>query len=111
MFNAFELLVGRGSITRAECQAVQAQLQVDIESQRLTRLSLNLEQVFLGACELSRACTARFLARSLDLLHVAAAHVAGCTTFVSSDDRQLAVAKTTGLKVVNIKGRLPRQKS
>ena len=36
-------------------------------------------------------------------LHVAAAHAAGCTTLVSVDDRQLAVAKTSGLKIVDIK--------
>jgi hypothetical protein len=48
--------------------------------------------------------TAKLFTRSLDLLHVAAAHAASCRVFVSADDRQLAVAKATGLKVVDIKG-------
>jgi hypothetical protein len=48
--------------------------------------------------------TATLFTRSLDLLHVAAAHAASCRVFVSADDRQLAVAKATGLKVVDIKG-------
>lgn len=107
--NAFELLVGRTLITRDECRAIQAQLRGDLEDQRLMPVSLDLERVFADAGELSRLYTAKFLARSLDLLHVAAAHVAVCRTFVSADDRQLAVAKATGLVVVDIKRRIRRQ--
>ena len=59
--NAFELLVGRGLISREECRVVQAQLDEDIETQRLTRLSLDLDTVFTNAAELSRAHTARAL--------------------------------------------------
>ncbi|MDP3769177.1 MAG: hypothetical protein Q8S13_14290, partial [Dehalococcoidia bacterium] len=62
--NAFELLVGRGLISREECRAVQAQLQQDIDSQRLLRVSLDLDAVFTSARELSRVYTAKFLARS-----------------------------------------------
>jgi predicted nucleic acid-binding protein len=106
--NAFELLVGRGLISREECRVVQAQLYEDIETQRLTRLSLDLDTVFTNAAELSRAHTAKALTRSLDLLHVAAAQVAMCTAFVSADDRQLAVAKALGLAVLDIKRRVRR---
>jgi len=45
------------------------------------------------------------------LLHVAAARVMMCSAFASADDRQLAVAKATGLKVVDIKRRPRRRKS
>jgi len=107
--NAFELLVGRTLITRDECRAIQAHVRDDLENQRLMPVSLDLERVFADAGELSRLYTAKFLARSLDLLHVAAAHVAACRTFVSADDRQLAVAKATGLVVVDIKRRIRRQ--
>ena len=109
--NAFELLVGRGLIGRGECRAVQAQLQQDIDSQRLLRVSLDFDAVFTSARELSRAYTAKSLARSLDLLHVVAAHVAVCTTFVSADDRQLTVPKATGLDTIDIKRRVRRRKS
>ena len=98
-------------ITRDECRAIQAQLRGDLENQRLMPVSLDLERVFADAGELSRLYTAKFLARSLDLLHAAAAHVAVCKRFVSADDRQLAVAKATGLTVVDIKRRIRRQKS
>jgi predicted nucleic acid-binding protein len=103
--NAFELLVGRGLMTRAECRTIHAQLQDDIENHRLVRLSLDLDGVFADAHELSRSYAAKVLVRSLDLLHVAAARAAGCTTFISADDRQLVVAKATGLAGIDIKGR------
>jgi predicted nucleic acid-binding protein len=109
--NAFELLMGRGLIRKEEHRAVQAQLQEDIEGQRLARISLDLERVFRDAGEFSREHSAKFLTRTLDLLHVAAAHVAMCTMFVSADDRQLAVAKATGLKIVDIKRRARGPKS
>lgn len=109
--NAFELLVGRGLITRAECRAIQAHVQEDLESRRLMRVSLDLERVFMDAAELSRLYTAKLLTRSLDLLHVAAAHAAACTRFVSADDRQLAVARASGLEAVDIKRRVRRRTS
>jgi predicted nucleic acid-binding protein len=101
--NAFELLVGRGAITRDERRAIERQLQEDLEAQRLASVSIDLDRVFADATELSRTHTERFLTRSLDLLHVAAARVIECTTFVSADGRQLAVAKATGLTTTDIK--------
>ena len=106
--NAFELLVGRGLITREQCRAILEQLQDDLESHRLVPSAIDLDRVFINASELSRLHTAQLLARSLDLLHVAAAHVMLCTTFVSADDRQLTVAKASGLTVVDIKRRSRR---
>ena len=100
---AFELLVGRGSISREQCRAIQTQLQEDIDSHRLTQFALDLERVFTNASEIARTHTAKSLARSLDLLDIAAAHSAPCTTLVSADDRQLAVVKATGLRTVDIK--------
>ena len=106
--NAFELLVGRAIMTAQESLTIRAQLDDDIENQRLVRLSVDLDRVFADADELSRLYTAKFLSRSLDLLHVAAARVATCTTFISADDRQLAVARATGLAVIDIKRRARR---
>jgi len=96
---------------RFECRAIQAQLRTDIKDQRLLPVSVELEQVFSDASELSRLYTAKHLSRSLDLLHVAAAHLALCTTFVSADDRQLAVAKASGLATIDIKRRPRGQRS
>jgi predicted nucleic acid-binding protein len=101
--NAFERLVGQRLMTREECDSVERQLRDDLDNQRLTRISLDVDAVFAQAVDFSKRYAAKHLARSLDLLHVAAAHGANCTRFVSADDRQLAVAKATGLKVVDIK--------
>jgi predicted nucleic acid-binding protein len=109
--NAFELLVGRGMIARDECRAIQGQLDGDLDSQRLARVSLDLDRVFTSASELSLTYTAKVLTRSLDLLHVAAAQAMMCTSIVSADDRQLVVAKAAGLAVVDIKRRARRRKS
>lgn len=108
--NAFERLVGRKLMTREECRSVQRQLRDDIDNRRLMPLALDLDHVFTRAGELSSVHAAKHLARSLDLLHVAAAHAGQCTTFVSADDRQLAVAKATGLRTVDIKRSARRQK-
>ncbi|MDO8834305.1 MAG: type II toxin-antitoxin system VapC family toxin [Vicinamibacterales bacterium] len=102
--NAFLLLVARGLITNEEHRVIRGHLQEDIDAQRLVRVSLDWDRVFAGACELSEKHTARFLTRSLDLLHLAAALATECRVFVSGDDRQLAAAKACGLKVVDIKG-------
>lgn len=108
--NAFERLVGRDLITREECRLVQRHLQEDLESLRLMPVSLDLDQLFIGAGELSAAYAAKHLARGLDLLHIAAAHAAGCRKFVSADDRQLAVAKASGLGIADIKRPARRKK-
>ena len=109
--NAFELLVGRALITREECRAIQAQLDADLDSQRLARVSLDLDRVFTSASDLSLTYTAKVLTRSLDLLHVAAAQAMMCRRLVSADDRQLRVAKAAGLAVADIKLRARREKS
>jgi predicted nucleic acid-binding protein len=110
--NAFALLLGRRIITAAEHRAIGAQVRDDVEARRLVPTPLDWPQIFAGACELSHSCTPTLLTRSLDLLHVAAARALGCKVFVSADDRQLAAAKATGLKAVDIKrttGRSPRR--
>jgi predicted nucleic acid-binding protein len=108
--NAFELLVGRRAITADEHRAVLQQLQDDLQSQRLMTLSLDLERVFADAADLSRRYSAKFLSRSLDLLHVASAHLALCRKFVSADDRQLRVARATGFTVVDIRRPIRRRR-
>jgi predicted nucleic acid-binding protein len=108
--NAFERLVGRDLMTRKECDSIQRQLREDLDNQRLIRMSLDLDDAFAQAAELSGRYAAKHLVRSLDLLHVAAAHAVMSTRFVSADDHQLAVAKATGLKIVDIKRGARRQK-
>ena len=107
VLNTFELLVGRKQITRSERGAVQAQLRADLESQRLLSVALDLERVYSEAADLSRLYTSKLLTRSLDLLHVAAAHALLCRTFASADDRQLKLARASGLTPLDVKRRTP----
>lgn len=100
--NTFAMLLGRRSISRDEYRAVQAHLQEDLETGRLARLTLNWDDVFPRACGLAGAHTVNLLTRSLDVLHVASAHTAACSRFVSADTRQIALAKATGLEVTDI---------
>jgi predicted nucleic acid-binding protein len=109
--NALELLVGRRTISAAEHRAVLAQIRDDLQSDRLLPLALDLERVLADAADLSRRHSARYLSRSLDLLHVASAHLALCSAFVSADDRQLRVAKATGLTVIDIRRPVRRRRS
>ena len=63
--NAFELLVGRHLMTREEARSVQRQLRDDVESRRLMLISLDLDEVFTQARELSKLHAAKHLARGL----------------------------------------------
>jgi predicted nucleic acid-binding protein len=108
VLNAFEVLVGRRLITRQECRAILGHLQEDVSSRRLVDTVLDLDGALADAVVLSRQYAAKFLTRTLDLIHVAVAQALSSAVFVSADDRQLAVAKATGLRTVDIKGR-PRR--
>lgn len=107
--NAFELLTGRKRITRDERVEITGQLRDDLNAQRLVMVDLDFDRVFAEATELSRRHSARFLTRSLDLLHIAAAHAIGSRTFISADDRQLKMARASGLTAVDIKRRARRR--
>ncbi len=109
--NAFGLLVGRKLLTRDEHRAVLAQLGEDLNHQRLVSVALDLDQLFSDAAELSHRHTAKFLTRSIGILHVAAAHAVRCTTFASADDRQLELARASGLERLDIKRRIRRRRA
>lgn len=101
--NTFELLLGRHLITDAELERLRGQVSEDLNALRLVDAPLDLFHVFDRATELSRVHTSRMLARSLDILHVAAALHLGCERFVSGDDRQLALARAAGMAPADIK--------
>ena len=54
------------------------------------------------AARLAQAHAAKIGCRSLDILHCALATVVTATAFVSSDTRQIALARAEGLRVVAI---------
>jgi predicted nucleic acid-binding protein len=94
---AIRLKRGRGEITETQLKSVLAELQRDIEAGRLERPFYDLPSVFQKAEELSAKYAADTLARSLDILHVAAAVVIGVRQFITFDKRQSALASKAGL--------------
>ena len=100
MRNALRLKRGRREITQGELRTALRDFQADITAGRLEKPAYDLVVVFHKAEELCAKYAAATLARSLDILHVAAALVVHASTFVSFDERQRKVARRAGLKVL-----------
>jgi predicted nucleic acid-binding protein len=103
--NALRLLHGRRLIDAGELEQLLRLVAEDREADRLVSAPVDLHHVFEHACELSQRHASRLLCRSLDILHVSSATALGAARFVSADDRQLGLASTVGLEVVDIKKR------
>ena len=99
MRTAFRLKRGRGEITDAGLEGALRDLQADINAGRLEKPVYDLPDVFHKAEELSAKYATVTLARSLDILHVAAAVVIGTVDFITFDKRQASLATKAGLKV------------
>ena len=103
---AIRLKHGRREITAAEMRGALQSLESDIAAGVLARPDYDLAEVYRRAEVVSAKHAAATLARSTDLLHVAAALEAGCTTFASFDERQRKCAALAGLKVIPVKMKL-----
>lgn len=101
--NALRMLHGRGQIDASELRGLLAHLDQDLQAGRLARPALDLQAVFRRAEGLSAAHTPATLARTLDILHVAALVEIGCTTLVSADARQIALARAVGVRARDIR--------
>ena len=97
--NALRLKCGRGEITEIEMKASLRLFDDDIAAGRLERPPYELAGLFQRAESLSGKHAISTLARTLDILHVAAALEIGCKQFVSFDKRQRNLAGREQLKV------------
>lgn len=97
--NALRLKCGRGAITETEMKASLQLFQDDIDAGRLERAPYELASWFERAELLSGRYATSTLARTLDILHVAAALEIGCKEFVSFDKRQRSLASLEKLKI------------
>ena len=107
--NALQRLQGRGALEPRQLREVLGTIAHDRETRLLCDSRLGFFELFNRAIRLSAVHATRLLCRSLDILHVAAALQLGCARFVSSDDRQLALARAEGLEVADVKQRRPRR--
>ena len=97
--NAIRLKVFRGDISQAQSETALGAFRTDIDSGRLARFSYDLAGIFSTAERLSHKHSATIGARSMDLLHIAAALEAGCTHFASFDKRQRECAALEGFAI------------
>jgi predicted nucleic acid-binding protein len=100
--NTLRSLEGRGLISPAQRVASEHFLEADLIGQRLRRTPVDWNAIYSEAKNLSHLYTAETLARSLDILHVAAALVSGVKEFITGDRRQQAMAERSGLTVTLI---------
>lgn len=98
--NALRLKLFRRELTPALLTGSLSLLDEDIRAGRLHRPAYDTIAVFRRAETLSQRFTTRVGARTLDILHVAAALEIGATRFISFDERQRTVARRSGLNVL-----------
>jgi predicted nucleic acid-binding protein len=101
--NALRLLHGRRHIEEPELHGLIGHIDDDLRRGRLARPVIDLAAAFRRAEELSRKHASTTLARTLDVLHVAALIEIGCETLVSGDERQITLAKAEGLRALDIR--------
>lgn len=97
--NALELQVFRKQLTRREARNVYSEFLASQASKLIRSQPFPLE-AWEGAATLSRRHSARLGARTLDVLHVAAALVLRPDVFLTFDKRQSQLAKAEGLQVL-----------
>ena len=95
--NAFQLGVFRRVLTVEQVRAAVGAIEEDLASGRLVRVPIKWLGTFRGASRLSGRYAAATGARSLDLLHVAAAKSLRCKELASFDARQRALGERAGL--------------
>ena len=97
--NATRLRVFRKELTPAERDAALEQFANDLASGILTPTPLVWADVWRETERLSARHAETIGARTLDLLHIAAARTLGVTELLTFDVRQRAVARAEGLRV------------
>lgn len=99
---ALRRMAGSGRLTSSESASVLSLVDDDVAAGRLWKVPLDLYATVERAESLSARHAQRFLSRSLDLLHVAAALELGCPNFVTLDTRQARLAVASGLKTADL---------
>lgn len=97
--NGLRLAVFRGALREEQRAQCWAQVEEDVASGVYAAVEVPRPDLYGKAILLVDAHGARLGARTLDVLHVAAAAVLGATTFLSFDRRQRALAQAARMKV------------
>lgn len=100
--NAILAAGGRRTISRQAARRSLENLDEDLQTGVFFREAPDWAWIYRRADLMARQYTARFLCRTLDILHVAAAELSGASLIVTGDERQRKLAKAVGLKVVKV---------
>lgn len=98
--NTLRRALRENTITRAEHDAAFVQIERDLADGILAKRDVPQSELYRKARELSKKHTPVIPARSLDILHMAAALLLGADTLCSLDLRQRDLAKAAGLKLL-----------
>lgn len=98
--SALRLKDFRGECGAGQVSEVLSHIAQDFQCGVLKTLPVDWEKAWAQCRALTEAHAAAIGCRTLDTLHVACATLAFATEFVTSDGRQAALAKLSGLKVV-----------
>lgn len=99
---AMQLKVFRGEATIERVTAALGLVHEDLASGKLAWASDGLQSAMRDAVAVSLAHASKIGCRSLDILHCSLAKASGAEAFVSTDARQLAVARADSLHVQTI---------
>jgi predicted nucleic acid-binding protein len=100
LHNAVRLCQFWGHLTPARAAAVVEQIASDERDGKLVAVIPPWAEVYAAGQRLIAEHTPQVGARSLDILHVAAARVLAAHEFCSFDERQNKLARAAGLKVL-----------
>ena len=105
LVTAWHLKVFRHEIPRGIVEQAWGHVEADIAAGLWELPAYDLVDVYSQAESISRRYTAILGARSLDILHVAAALILGAPAFITDDDRQARLARAAGLRVTMLPAR------
>jgi len=92
--NALQLKVFSRTATSEQVAAARALVETDLKTGILSSVACDWTAVFHQAVTLSEQHSHVLGCRSLDVLHCAAAKLVGADEFVSTDSRQMNLART-----------------
>jgi predicted nucleic acid-binding protein len=99
MVTAMQLKIFRGEATSEQVVAATDLVQEDVVAGKLVESPTDWRSTFREAVRLAQVHAALIGCRSLDTLHCALAKVVNPSAFMSSDERQIKLARAVGLHV------------
>ena len=101
MTSAIQLKVFRKECSQAQARVTLEHIEADRRENVLIQTTLDWNQAWSKCVELSTAHSRSTGCRTLDTLHLACAVIIETDRFVTSDERQIRLAKRIGMDVVN----------